>query len=69
MFDCSKKVNQYRHRAGLAYDERYRLQPGDFESSQDYWEWRAGEPNFDAIEAAEAEGIAEFEARLREKQS
>ncbi|GAB5426628.1 MAG: hypothetical protein Devi2KO_00870 [Devosia indica] len=60
MSDYTKKVKQ--HRAGTVSDDRYRLQPSDFDNPLDYWEWRAGEPDFDAIEAAEEDGIACVEA-------
>lgn len=65
MFDYSNKVKQYR--AGLVFDARYRLQPSDFDNPMDYWEWRAGEPDFDAIQATEDAGIAAVEARLRKE--
>ncbi|RDE09895.1 hypothetical protein [Pelagibacterium lacus] len=63
MTNYTRKVKQ--HRAGFLTDERYRLQPSDFDSYQDYWEWRAGEPDFDAIEATEEEEIARIDADLR----
>ena len=70
MSDYIQKVNEYQCREGVVYDERYRLQPADFDHDwQAYREWRAGEPDYDAIEAAEEAGIAEFEARLRQERS
>lgn len=63
MSDYTDKVKQYR--AGLVFDARYRLQPSDFDNPMDYWEWRAGEPDFDAIEATEEAGIARVEASRR----
>jgi hypothetical protein len=56
VYYCSVKVKQYR--AGLVSDDRYHRQPSDFDNPLDYWEWRAGEPDFDAIEAVEEDEIA-----------